>query len=143
MTVATFDPVAFKARYPAFAAVDNALLTACFADAGLYLCNGDNSPVQDIAKRTSLLWMLTAHIAYLGGALSPDGLPPMVGRTSSASEGSVSVSSEFAVPGTAAWFSQTQWGAAFWQATTYLRSFNYRARPTQVEGQNGYRIWWR
>lgn len=132
MTVAVFDPVAFKVRYPQFVAVGSPLLTACFADAGLYLSNTDASPVQDIARRTSYLWMLTAHIAYLDGALSPDGSPPPVGRLSSATEGSVSISAEYlpATPGSGAWFNQTTWGAMFWQATASLRGFRYRARPT-------------
>ena len=31
----------------------------------------------------------------------------------------------------ASWFTQTSYGAAFWQATAYLRSFRYVARPTR------------
>lgn len=130
MTVVAFDSALFKARYPEFAAVDNALLSACFDDAGLYLSNTDASPVQNVAKRTSLLNMLTAHIAFIGGALSADGQPRPVGRVSSASEGSVSASFESATPGTAAWFQQSQYGAAFWQATLYLRTMRYRSCPT-------------
>lgn len=130
MAVVAFDPAAFKARYPAFAAVSDTLLTACFGDAGLYLSNTDASPVQDVARRTSLLWMLTAHIAFLGGALSADGLPKPVGRIASAGEGSVNASFDYPTPGTAAWFAQTQWGAAFWQATSSLRTFRYVSCPT-------------
>lgn len=134
MAIVTFDAAAFKVRYPAFASVSDAYLQACFNESGLYLSNTDCSPVQDIAQRTQLLWMLTAHIAYLSGALNPAGAgggPNPVGRTSSATEGSVSVSLEYGVPGTAAWFTQTQWGAAFWQATLSLRSFRYMPRPTR------------
>lgn len=142
MAVVTFDPEAFKIAYPAFANVSDALLQACFNEAGLYLSNTDCSVVQDIGKRTVLLWMLTAHIAYLRGALSPDGSTPPVGRVSSATEGSVSASMEYAAPGTAAWFLQSQYGAAFWQATVSLRSFRYRPRPTRVEGLHGRPGWW-
>lgn len=135
MAVVVFDPAAFKARYPAFAGVSDAVLQGCFDDATLYLSNKDCSIVQDIEKRKQLLWMLTAHIAYLGGALNPAGsgggaLP--VGRMSSATEGSVSISTEYAAPWSAAWFSQSSWGAAFWQATLSLRSFRYRPRPTCI-----------
>lgn len=132
MAVVTFDPVAFKVRYPAFASVSDALLQACFEDAGLYLSNSDASPVQNVARRQSLLWMLTAHIAYLGGALAADGQARPVGRISSATEGSVSASMDYtaATPGSGAWFNQTQWGAAFFQATTSLRGFRYTPRPT-------------
>lgn len=132
MAIVVFDPAAFKVAYPAFAAVDDAVLQNSFDLAGLYLSNTDCSPVQDIGRRTTLLWLLTAHITYLTGALTPGGGTVPVGRTSSATEGSVSVSLEYGVPGTAAWFTQSQWGAAFWQATASLRGFRYRPRPTRV-----------
>lgn len=130
MAVVTFNPAAFKARYPEFAAVADATLAACFTEAGLYLSNANNSPVQNITRRALLLNMLTAHVAYLGGILSADGMPRPVGRVSQASEGSVSAGFEYLTPGTAAWFAQTQYGAAFWQATSSLRGFRYIAQPT-------------
>lgn len=135
MAVVIFDPAAFKAAYPAFVNVPDALLTEYFNIATLYLSNTDCSIVQDIAKRTTLLWLLTAHIAYLSGALNPTGVPGLVGRVSNATEGSVSVATEYPMSPNSAWFLQTQWGAIFWQATLSLRSFRYRARPTVVEGQ--------
>ena len=131
MAAVVFDPTAFKARYPEFAAVADATLTACFNEAGLYLSNADNSPVQNITRRATLFNMLTAHVAYIGGLLSADGMPRPVGRVSQASEGSVSASFEYLTPGTAAWFTQTQYGAAFWQATSSLRGFRYLAQPTR------------
>ena len=131
MTAVVFDPAAFKARYPEFAALGDPLLQACFVEAGLYLSNTDNSPVQNVTRRAVLLNMLTAHIAALGGALSSDGQPRPVGRISSATEGSVSASMEYLAPGSSAWFAQTQYGAAFWQATSSLRGFRYIPRPTR------------
>jgi hypothetical protein len=74
--------------------------------------------------------MLTAHIAFIGGALNVGGTPNPVGRIGSAAEGSVSASFDFPAPGSAAWFSQSQYGASFWQATTSLRGFRYIAQPT-------------
>ena len=130
MAAVVFDPTAFKARYPEFAAVADATLTACFNEAGLYLSNADNSPVQNITRRATLFNMLTAHVAYLGGLLSADGMPRPVGRVSQAGEGSVSAAFEYLTPGTAAWFTQTQYGASFWAATSSLRGFRYIARPT-------------
>ena len=132
MTVVVFNPTAFKSRYPEFAAVADATLSACFVEAGIYLSNKDNSPVQDVTRRALMLNMLTAHIAYIGGMLSADGMPRPVGRVSQATEGSVSASFEGVppTPGTGAWFQQSQYGAAFWQATSCLRGFRYRSRPT-------------
>lgn len=130
MTVVVFNPAQFKIEYPEFAAVADARLEFAFSQTPLYLNNDDNSPVQNVAQRTLLLNLLTAHIAVLGGFLAPGGEPQPVGRTSSASEGSVSASLEYKAPGTAAWFVQTQYGAAFWQATTRYRSFRYSPRAT-------------
>jgi hypothetical protein len=132
MTAVVFNPTAFKARYPEFAAVADATLGQLFIEATLYLSNADNSAVQNIPRRTILLNMLTAHVAYIGGILSTDGQPRPVGRLSQAAEGSVSASFENLTPGTASWFQQSQYGAAFWQATLSVRSFRYIAQPTQV-----------
>ena len=129
MAIATFVAASFKARYPEFVSVADAALSSCFDEAGLYLNNTDASIVTDVARRTLLLWMLTAHIAKLGGLVSVDGQPSPVGRVASAGEGSVSASFEYQAPGTAAWFAQTQYGAAFWQATSSLRSFAFVSAP--------------
>ena len=133
MPAVVFNPAAFKARYPEFAAVADPTLAACFNEAGLYLSNTDNSPVQNLTRRATLLNMLTAHVAYIGGLLSADGMPRPVGRVSQASEGSVSAAFEGVppTPGSGAWFQQSQYGAAFWQATSSLRGMRYIPCPTR------------
>lgn len=131
MAAVVFDPAAFVARYPEFAAVAALRLTAFFSEATFYLSNSD-SPIADATRRAVLLNMLTAHVAYLAGALSADGQAKPVGRISQASEGSVSASFEAAppTPGSGEWFKQTQYGASFWQATSAIRGFRYVACPT-------------
>ena len=130
MAAVVFDAARFKARYPEFSEISDGYLSLCFDSATLYLSNSDNSPVQDLVRREQLLFMLTAHVAATGGALSGGGANP-AGRISSATEGSVSVSYELNAPSSAAWFAQTQYGLSFWQATSNLRSFRYRARSTR------------
>lgn len=128
MPVAVFDYAAWVARYPEFqGAVDASRAALFFAEAGLHLNNTDASPVTDVMTRLVLLNMLTAHIAALSGALEPDGKPSgIVGRVTSATEGSVSVSIDSGlVPGTAPWFQQTSYGLSFWQATRAYRSATY------------------
>lgn len=132
-----FSPSSFKVAFPEFTATSDALLTQFFNCATLYLSNEDGSVVQDLTRREQLLWLLTAHVGVLRGALTPAGTaggPSPVGRVSSASQGSVSASMDFPASPGAAWFNQTGYGAMFWQATLSLRSFNYRSRPTVVEG---------
>ena len=132
MAAASFDLAVFRARYPEFNAVGGPTLSAYFGEAGLYLANNDTSLVSNLVRRLTYLNMITAHIAYLAGALSADGMPRPVGRVSQAAEGSVSASFEGVAPtpGSGAWFQQTQYGAAFWQATTSLRCFRYVSCPT-------------
>lgn len=127
--VVVFDPAAFILRYPEFAATPPALLQMYFAEATLYLNNGCCSRVQDAAVREVLLNMLVAHIAWLNGQGegNPGANPSMVGRISSATEGSVSVQSQYAsnTSQSMAFFTQTKYGAAYWQATARWRTMVY------------------
>lgn len=124
MGVVVFDPVFFKTRYPEFLNVSDAQLLRCFDEAVFILSNTGASPVQNEHKRLLLLCMLTAHIAQLSGALSTGGALP-VGRTSSATEGSVSIALDFPSTRGQEWFAQTQYGAAYWQSILSYRSFKY------------------
>lgn len=131
MPAVIFDPAAFKSYYPEFAGVSDAALQFRFDKAGLYLSNANNSPVQNVQRRTLLFYLLVAHIAKLDGLLeaTPGALP--VGRITNASEGSVSVALGFVEPGTDAWYTQTQYGAEYWQAVLNLRRFQYIPNPTR------------
>lgn len=142
MVVAVWNQLTFLARYPEFTTSVNAnpsLYASLFSEAGLYLNNTDCSIVQDVNLRTVLLNMITAHIAFIGGQLTADGQPKPVGRVATASEGAVSASfdSNPATPGSGPWFQQSQYGAAFWQATTCYRGMMYVPQPTRVGGFTG------
>jgi len=131
MGVVTFDPTAFLARYPEFSTVSEATLQLYFDEATFYLDNTDKSLVSDVAQRAVLLNMITAHIAALNGSgVNGNGASGMVGRITSASEGSVSVSVDYVAPtnGTQAYFQQTPYGAAYWAASGRFRSMRYIGR---------------
>lgn len=140
----TFDYAAWVARYPEFAAVNSGLAAAYFSEAGLYFENSVCNPAYTNGTLSTLLNMLTAHIAWLNAPRDANGNPastggsasPLVGRISSAGEGSVNVSAEYDKSGSPseAWFTQTKYGAAYWQATAAYRTFQYAARPTVVPG---------
>lgn len=98
--------------------------------------NNKLGPVKCPETLTSLLYLATAHLAFLlsprdnSGNPSSSGTnpaPTIVGRISSATEGSVTVQTEFAaqIPMAAAWWLQSQWGAMFWQATAIYRVAKY------------------
>lgn len=123
----TFDYDAWQKRYPEFRTVDPVLAQAYFDEATLYLRNDGTGPVATEAVQSLLLNMLTAHIAKLNATINgvtPSGL---VGRIKDAHEGSVSVSVDTGIlPGSAAWYAQTTYGFAFWQATRAYRTAQYR-----------------
>lgn len=127
MAVVFFDETAFKARYPEFSALTSAALSAYFTEATIYLNNTEASPVTDEVQRAILLNMLVAHIAQLAASASG-----MVGRISSATEGSVTVQSEMGpMTNSQAWWMQTKYGASYWQATASYRTFRYMPRYVQ------------
>jgi hypothetical protein len=124
--VATFDSEAFKAAYPQFATLSDAQLVNAFNQATLYLANDGTGPVSDVATQTTLLWLLTAHVSQLIYGTNGQAPSGLVGRVSSASEGSVSVSTDLGgLPGSASWFAQTGFGLSFWQATARFRTARY------------------
>lgn len=129
MAVVTFDPVGFLARYPEFETVNQATLQAYFNEATIYLNNTDASPVTDGAVggfRATLLNMLTAHIAQLNATVNGVAPSDLVGRIDQATQGSVSVHADMgAVPGSAVWYMQTKYGAAYWAATATYRTMLY------------------
>lgn len=141
MAVVTFDLAGFRARYPEFAAVSDGQLAAFFTESGLYLSNDDCSPVTNVTRRSLLLNMIVAHIAYLngygtGGDGSGGSRP--VGRLSAATEGTVSATFEngSSTSASQAWWEQSPYGSAFYQATLNLRRFRYIANPTNINGAN-------
>jgi hypothetical protein len=130
--VVVFDVARFKARYPEFATIPEPTLDEYFIEATIYLDNTDASPVSDIDRRAVLLNMLVAHIAQINSGANGQGASGLVGQITSATEGSVSVSvANVAATGTSAWFQQTKYGAAYWQATAPYRTFRYVVRPPQ------------
>jgi hypothetical protein len=124
MTPTVFNPPAFRARYPEFAgAADNTLQAYFDEAAAVYLNNTLLSPVTSDAARGVMFNYLVAHLAALAAA-------PLVGRIASATEGSVTVAVAMdAQPGSAAWYQQTKYGAAFWQAARPYRTFRYVQKP--------------
>lgn len=109
-----------------------------FAQADLYFDNGPSAPARfriTDEQQTQIMWMLVAHLAQLRVGSNGQAASGLVGRISSASEGSVSVSTEFPTTANSAWFLQTPYGADFWQATAALRTMHYR--PKQGRFGNG------
>jgi len=133
--IATFVYADFIAQYTAFAtAPPEPVLQGFFDIAGeLYLRNDGTGRIRSVSAQTMLLYMLTAHLAQLtygADGASPSGL---VGRISSATQGSVTVATDYPSTPNSAWFVQTPYGASFWQAVSAYRSVAaYRPGPTRL-----------
>jgi hypothetical protein len=131
MAAVVFDYAGWSTRYPELATyVAQPLAAAYFSEATLYVDNTACSPITDDSvggQRYMILNMVTAHIAALNAPLNFQPSSPLVGRISNATQGSVSVQTEYAtqVPGSMAWFTQTKYGAAAWQAMAQFRTFRY------------------
>lgn len=146
MAIVVFNIEAFRERYPEFNSVSDARLNAYFVEATVYLDNTDCSPVTDAAVRSACLNMLVAHLAAINSGAGGQASSGVVGRVTSASQGSVSVSVD-AGPSSASswWYLQTPYGAAYWQATARYRTFRYHpdASPSGYPTHYYRRYGWR
>lgn len=129
MAVVIFDYSAWALRYPTLAVtVGEPVAQDYFYAATGFLDNTDTSPVQDVDRRAMLLGLVVAHLAIL---MQRD--LTAVGRITDATEGSVSVKFESALPKgpLAAYFAQTQPGATFWALTARFRRARYIPPPAR------------
>lgn len=126
----------WSAAYPQFSTTvsQSAFDTTIYPLAQQYCRNDGGGPVTTAATQTALLGLMCAHIAQLLNGSNTQPVSPLVGRVSSASEGSVSVSVEMPSGGspTQAWLSQTQWGAMFWAMAAPYRTARYVPGPRRV-----------
>jgi Protein of unknown function (DUF4054) len=139
--VATFVYADWIAAYPEFSTTvpTSGQAQNYFNLATIYWRNDGRGPVQDVTQQTAIMYLLTSHMAFLavgtnnGPSAASQGL---VGRVSSASQGSVSLSTDAAgIPGSAAWFAQSPYGFSFWQATIPFRlGGHYRPGPQRYFG---------
>ncbi len=138
-----FDSTEFLAMFPQFSTVLVAALTANFNLACQLLDNTAASIVQDAPTRQYYLYLLTAHITQLLNGVN--GSPPsgIVGRISSATQGSITVQSEWAAAmGNAeAYFVQTIFGATFWQATATYRTAHYVPPECDIGEFDAFNAW--
>lgn len=127
MAIVVLDIPKFRAMFPEFSNVTDAQLSLLFDFATDYLSNTEYSLITDVNKRERLLYLLMAHLSYMRyGDAKANGGSGLVGRLSSASEGSVSVSSELgAMSGSSAWYTQSAYGFDFWKATKVYRMAAY------------------
>lgn len=134
MAVVVFDPTAFATAYPEFSGFSTPVLDQAFAVAELYCNNTDGSVVQDLTTRTTLLWLMTAHILKLfygtngvvNGGTVVTAPSDLVGRLETAKEGTILARADMGpASASAAWYNQTRYGAAFWALILRFRTARY------------------
>ena len=120
--VVEFVVAEFREEYPFFSELTDTQLNSLFRKACLRLRNDAKSCVKDIEVRKEFLYLIVAHLATLFQRAQSGN--EIVGRLSSASEGSVSISSEYnSNPlGGEKWWVQTTWGAEYWVSSAPYRT---------------------
>lgn len=142
----TFVFADWIAQFGEFAAVSPVAAQAWFNRATNFCSNDTCNPafIRDPtgAMLTGLLYLLTAHIAWLNAPRDASGNPaatgspasPIVGRINTASEGSVSVGADMGDANEAspsqAWYMQSKYGSEYFYATAGFRTALYAAQPT-------------
>jgi len=128
--VVAFDFPSWQATFPQFGTLtQDQVVNFVLPLAEQYVRNDGGGPVTTVATQSNLINLMVAHLCtlfYGENGQSPSGI---VGRINSASEGSVSVSAEFPMTANNAWFMQTPFGAAFWQACAPYRTMRYMPGP--------------
>lgn len=154
MAAVTFSFATFTAMFPEFAGLSSAQAEGYFNRSVLLCSNSESNPAFASGNLPSLLYLLTAHVAWLnaprdaaGNPSSSGSAPPaMSGAITSASEGSVSVSFN---PGDVnaggpgqPWYMQSRYGAEYWAATAPYRTARPVLQPTLIPmGGVGFSRW--
>jgi Protein of unknown function (DUF4054) len=150
--VGTSPPVSFSyatfiASFPEFSALSSGQVQAYFNRAtGSIIGNSVTNPIFNDGNLPYLIYLATAHVAWLNCPKDANGNPAatgansppanLVGRISTANEGSVSLALEWPLDGNSSaqekYLSQTKYGVEFWAALAPYRTAQYAARPTIV-----------
>lgn len=127
------------AAYDVFADTvsDTAFSDVVLTTAEMFHANDGKGPVRSAKTQKVLLGLMCAHVAMLlfgTSAQKASASSGQVGRVSSASEGSVSVSMDFPTASTAseAWYLQTQYGATYWALSAPYRTMRFVGAPRRT-----------
>ena len=130
--IVTFDVTAWRALFPEFSNVTDQQLTGpIWTMAQAYCRNDGGGPVCDVLVQTELLNLMVAHIAQLLYGSTTQPATGLAGPITSATEGSVSVTSGIVFNTSNQWFLSTKYGSMFWQLALPYRLARYWPKITQ------------
>ena len=121
--VFVFDPIEFKSVYPQFSKFTDSQLDWFFEMVENDVLDNTETSCIPLSTRRKLFFLLVAHKAQLQDRID-EGNSSLVGRISSATEGSVSISSDYLSSPTALaqWLNQTPYGAEYYAMTSKYRT---------------------
>jgi hypothetical protein len=133
--IVVFVPADFKAAFPEFSAVADAVLDLNFDIATLVIANTCEGIITDAVKREKLLNLATAHITQLRNGANGGGPSGIIGQIIAARQGSINIgAAEIKAGMNQVWFTQTQWGMLLWSALAPYRTFRYVPAPPADDG---------
>lgn len=133
--IVVFVPADFKAAFPEFSTVADAVLDVNFDVATLIIANTCEGIIMDAVKREKLLNLATAHITQLRNGANGGGPSGIVGQIIAARQGSINIgAAEIRANANQAWFMQTEWGMLLWMALAPYRTFRYVPAPPADDG---------
>ncbi len=139
-----FNPSDFREAYPQFSKLTDEQLNWFFEMANGDLLDNSPSSCINLKTRKKLFYLLVAHFAELQNRID-NGNSSLVGRVSSATEGSVSIGVDYNM-GTGAleqWLKQTPYGATFYALTAkYRTALWFAAEKPMPVNRNGWRFFW-
>jgi hypothetical protein len=137
----SFDFTSFSAAYPEFVYLGSAQINEYWNMATVLHANDGTGPVPTATIQTTLLNALTAHIAYMFSGLEGQGASPLVGQVTTATQGSVNVGVQALYPpGSAAWYTQTKYGALYYAMCAAFRVALYVPGPSRIQNPYGARL---
>jgi len=140
--VVVLDVNKFREIYPEFASMSDFQLENAFYEATIRLNNTEKSPVKDVQRREFLLYLAMAHICTLNKQIANGN--GSVGRLSSATQGSVSVSLDYGSSSSASkWWEQTSYGAKYWSLIKqYLTATIVSLHEQMAVNRHGGKTYW-
>lgn len=124
------------ARFPEFSnTVNDAAFGQLLGVASVLHRNDGKGPVSNAVVQSQLLGMAVAHIAFLQYGTNSQPASQVVGRINNASEGSVSVATDYGteVSQSMAFWVQSKYGALYWQMTAVYRTMRYLPAPRRED----------
>lgn len=140
----TFNYETWTAMYPEFGNLTPSQGQGYFTRAtGSIIANSCSNPANADGNLAYMIYLATSHVAWLSCPRDANGNPaatgtppsPLIGRISSAQEGSVNVQTEWeggAANQLDAYLQQTKYGVELIAAIAPYRTARYLARPTIV-----------